>query len=175
MREDKIQGFNLSADFINRLITPVLLDSLQTDDKEHPDAPHQGQQFISFVDSRQSAAKSTLQENLEQERLWIESKIFHELTRINKELEAKKDSSAQLENITRQLDEKRAEAAQARKARDPRAFDLMDEVDELEKKKQSLIKAVGTTSKNYLTWKDIFDLLDKDPMSDKLGFHLQPL
>ena len=170
LREDKIQGFNLSADFISRLITPVLLDSLQTNDKEHPDAPHQGQQFISFVDSRQSAAKSTLQENLEQERLWIESKIFHELTRINKELEAKKDSSAQLENITRQLDEKRAEAAQARKARDPRAFDLMDEVDELEKKKQSLIKAVGTTSKNYLTWKDIFDLLDKDPMSDKLCF-----
>lgn len=46
----------------------------------------------------------------------------------------------------------------------------MDEVDELEKKKQSLIKAVGTTSKNYLTWKDIFNLLDKDPMSDTLCF-----
>lgn len=163
---EKTNHYNLSTDFVSRLITPVLLDSLQPNDADYPNAPHHGQQFISFVDSRQVAARSTLEQNIEQERLWIESKIFHELTRLSKELEKSKDSSKQVEEISRLLQEKRTAARIARKNKSAEAFDLMDEVDELEARQQEALKEMGDVHPAYLTWKEIFDLLDKDPMSD---------
>jgi len=72
----RIRSFNISADYVARVITPSLLSQL----KEYDDAlPHAGQQFISFVDSRQAASKSTLDHNLEEERVWILSRVFHKL------------------------------------------------------------------------------------------------
>lgn len=76
---EKFHTFRLSSDFISRLISEPVLNQL----KSHgPDFPHNGQQYISFVDSRQAAAKSTLGQNLEQEMLWCYSRIFHELCRL---------------------------------------------------------------------------------------------
>ncbi len=77
----RIQKFRLSADFISRMMAPSILDQLE---KHIPDDPeelilHEGQQYISFVDSRQAAAKSTLSQNLEQERMWFYTTIYHEL------------------------------------------------------------------------------------------------
>lgn len=169
----KVQVFNLSSEFVSRVISPVLLDSLKEEsvtDSAQPVPPHHGQQFISFVDSRQTAARSTLAENLEQERLWIESKIFHELCRLGKEALSKKNMSQQLVNLSNELRLKRIEAQNARKARDPHAFDLMDEVELLENKQHDLIESMGVTPKSYLSWKDIFNLLDKDPISDQFCF-----
>ena len=170
LEDEKTTQFALSSDFASRLITPILLDQLQPNDEEYPEAPHHGQQFISFVDSRQAAAKSTLSQNVEQERLWVESKIFHELTRIAKEREGSKEAFQHVEDIKRQLQEKRAAAAQARKERSATMFDLMDEVDALDQQLQQLQHSLGDVHKDFLTWKEIFDLLDKDPMSDLFCF-----
>lgn len=79
----KLQKFRVAADFVSRLIAPSTLD-LMTEAKpkqENKISLHNGQQYISFVDSRQMAARSTIKQNLEEERMWIYGTIFHELCR----------------------------------------------------------------------------------------------
>lgn len=72
------ESFRLNSAFISRTIAPVLLESVR--EASNADSkPHKGQQFLSFVDSRQMAAKSTLYQNLEEEKLWVYSRIFHKL------------------------------------------------------------------------------------------------
>lgn len=76
LADEKYHSFRLSSDFMGRLVSEPIMNQLNKYGIEHP---HNGQQFISFVDSRQAAAKSTLSQNLEEERLWIYSRIFHAL------------------------------------------------------------------------------------------------
>ena len=77
----RIQKFRLSSDFISRMMAPSILDQLEKHASDDPDELilHDGQQYISFVDSRQAAAKSTLSQNLEQERMWFYTTVYHEL------------------------------------------------------------------------------------------------
>lgn len=76
-----IQSFRVSGGFISRVIAPSILPNLMQ--SEDASSPHHGEQYISFVDSRQGAAKATMQQNLEEERLWIYSRIYHELIQKN--------------------------------------------------------------------------------------------
>ena len=67
MEDNRLQKFRLSADFISRMMAPSILDQLDKgDSKTGGIVLHDGQQYISFVDSRQAAAKATLKQNLEQ-------------------------------------------------------------------------------------------------------------
>ncbi len=82
MEDNRLQKFRLSADFISRILAPSVLGQLDKGtSKTGGIVLHDGQQYISFVDSRQAAAKATLKQNLEQERMWIYSIIYHELCR----------------------------------------------------------------------------------------------
>ena len=82
MEDARLSKFRLSADFIARIIAPTTLDQLDKyADNSDNIILHNGQQYISFVDSRQAAAKTTLKQNLDQERLWFYSTIYHELCR----------------------------------------------------------------------------------------------
>lgn len=75
-----LQKFRASSEFISRVLAPSILDHLEKfEPKPGELLLHDGQQYISFADSRQMAAKSTLKQNLEQERLWVFSTIYHEL------------------------------------------------------------------------------------------------
>ena len=76
----KLQKFRVAPDFISRLIAPSTLD-LMTEGKPKDESKiylHKGQQYISFVDSRQMAARSTIKQNLEEERLWVYGTLYHE-------------------------------------------------------------------------------------------------
>lgn len=82
MEDNRLQKFRLSADFISRMMAPSILDQLEEGQSMTDGIVlHKGQQYISFVDSRQAAAKATLKQNLEQERMWFYSIIYHELCR----------------------------------------------------------------------------------------------
>ena len=82
MEDNRLQKFRLSADFISRMLAPSILDQLDKGTSStNGIVLHDGQQYISFVDSRQAAAKATLKQNLEQERMWFYSIIYHELCR----------------------------------------------------------------------------------------------
>ncbi len=52
----ELKSFRISSQYLSRILAPVFLD--QTESQSEPGLPHAGQQFISFIDSRQAAALS---------------------------------------------------------------------------------------------------------------------
>ena len=84
--DKKLTSFRLSSDFVARLMAPALLNQMSEEEGEHP---HKGQQYLSFVDSRQAAARATLRQMKEVESQWVYSKIFHELCKKKRNNEAK--------------------------------------------------------------------------------------
>ncbi len=82
--EGTLKKFRLSAEFISRLMAPSVLDQLDKFKSEDGEKLlHDGQQYISFADSRQLAAKATLKQNQEQERMWFYTTIYHELCKLS--------------------------------------------------------------------------------------------
>lgn len=83
--ESGLKKIRAGAEFISRVLAPSILDNVQPTQVIEKDGGlfplHDGQQFLSFADSRQMAAKSTLNQNIEQERMWVYSTIYHELNR----------------------------------------------------------------------------------------------
>lgn len=92
-RESSIKSFHISADFLGRLITPMLLQqtSEHSDAANNPNLPSEGRKFITFVDSRQSAAHSTLMQNLETEDVWVTGVLYRELFKKLPLTQAKRD------------------------------------------------------------------------------------
>ena len=156
----KLQKFRIAPDFVSRLIAPSTLD-LMTEAKpkrEGKTALHNGQQYISFVDSRQMAARSTIKQNLEEERLWVYGTIFHELshmaTAVNMTLdEAKKHYEEIYDNTGR---------------KDPRHKEADEILNILEGDDQQAIDKVLAELKpnSILSWEDILELLLNDKFSD---------
>lgn len=82
--EGTLKKFRLSAEFISRIMAPSVLDQLDKYESEDGEKLlHDGQQYISFADSRQLAAKATLKQNQEQERMWFYTTIYHELCKLS--------------------------------------------------------------------------------------------
>ena len=156
----KLQKFRIAPDFVSRLIAPSTLD-LMTEAKpkrEGKTALHNGQQYISFVDSRQMAARSTIKQNLEEERLWVYGTIFHELSHMatagNMTLdEAKKHYEEIYDNTGR---------------KDPRHQEADEILNILEGDDQQAIDKVLAELKpnSILSWEDILELLLNDKFSD---------
>ena len=146
----KATRLRISAEFIARLMAPGLLDNMKT--ITNGDAPHKGQQFISFVDSRQAAAKGTFNQNVEVERNWVYSRIFHNLLKNTKELD-----------ITRRKQELQTQINNARALRElddfGRLTGILDDLND---------RYPNTADKEYMEWADIYSLLDKDPTSNYL-------
>ena len=70
----KVQSFRLYPSDINKMINPVILSEVDIDDDiddDYKSCPHQGQQLLSFVDSRKEAARSTLEQNMYIEELYL--------------------------------------------------------------------------------------------------------
>lgn len=129
--------YRVSSGFISRLLAPSILPNL--DAKRNAGLMHDGQQYISFVDSRQGAAKSTMQQNIEQEREWIYSRVYHKLTEMGPSVDPTP------------IIQKRARLA---------AADFSQE---------DIDSMCPLPLVNHLTWKDIYSLLSDDPISDELA------
>lgn len=156
----KLQKFRIAADFVSRLIAPSTLD-LMTEAKPQREgkiALHKGQQYISFVDSRQMAARSTIKQNLEEERLWVYGTIFHELSRMatagNMTLDEAKKYYEEIYDSTGRKDPRHKEAE--------RMLDILEGEDQ-----QAIDKLLSELKpKNFLSWEDILEILLKDRLSD---------
>lgn len=119
---------------------------------------HKGQQYISFVDSRQMAARSTIKQNLEEERLWVYGTIFHELCRM-----------ATAGSMTKEEATKYFEGIYDSTHRtSPEHKAAVKNLDILEGDDQAAIDKLLAELKpnNYLTWQDILDLLLQDRLAD---------
>lgn len=136
----RLQKMRLSAEFISRILAPTTLDQLDESTSKNSITLHKGQQYISFVDSRQAAAKSTMNQNLEQERLWFYTTIYRKLCRLGSEKELLKK---ELEELNRQYDS---------------ASDR-DTKRNIDRKIQEIEDKLG---KSYLDWDEIAEDLYKD-------------
>ncbi len=151
MEDNRLQKFRLSADFISRILAPSVLDQLEkgTSNDKNSIVLHDGQQYISFVDSRQAAAKATLKQNLEQERQWMYSTIYHELCRraangLTKDAAMSQILAAVQKNPMSMM--KYAAVMQNLQSADP----------------EVVRKQLAEMSCNWMTWGEIAELLRKD-------------
>ena len=156
----KLQKFRVAPDFISRLIAPSTLD-LMTEGKPKDESKiylHKGQQYISFVDSRQMAARSTIKQNLEEERLWVYGTLYHELCRMaTAGSMTKEEAIKHFENIYDTTGRK-----------DPQHKDAEEKLDILEGSDEKAIQALLNEQKpnQFLSWQDILDVLINDRLAD---------
>ena len=156
----KLQKFRVAPDFISRLIAPSTLD-LMTEGKPKDESKiylHKGQQYISFVDSRQMAARSTIKQNLEEERLWVYGTLYHELCRMaTAGSMTKEEAIKHFENIFDTTGRK-----------DPQHKDAEEKLDILEGSDEKAIQALLNELKpnQFLSWQDILDVLINDRLAD---------
>lgn len=76
---NKIHHFRLSAAFVNRLVSDVILEQM---DDMHPLTSNlvwNGRKYISFTDSRQGTAKISALINQDNETYFLRSQVFHQL------------------------------------------------------------------------------------------------
>lgn len=150
MEDSRLQKFRLSSEFISRVMAPSILDQLEEgESKENSIVLHKGQQYISFVDSRQAAAKATLKQNLEQERMWVYSLIFHELCKRKANGLTKDDA------ITRILKEVQADPKLMTKYA-PMMLNLQSNDPNI------VQKQLDELSTPYITWNEIAELIKND-------------
>ena len=152
----KLQKFRIAADFVSRLIAPSTLELMTEACPNDPQkvSLHNGQQFISFVDSRQMAARSTIKQNLEEERQWVYGTIFHELCRL-----------ANVSGMTKEEAIQHYEAIyDSTNRKDPKHKDAEEKLDILEGEDLQAIDEllIKMRPKQYLSWHDILDLLLND-------------
>lgn len=156
----KLQKFRVAPDFISRLIAPSTLD-LMTEGKPKDESKiylHKGQQYISFVDSRQMAARSTIKQNLEEERLWVYGTLYHELCRmVTAGSMTKEEAIKHFENIYDTTGRK-----------DPQHKEAEEKLDILEGSDEKAIQALlnELKSNQFLSWQDILDVLINDRLAD---------
>ena len=156
----KLQKFRVAPDFISRLIAPSTLD-LMTEGKPKDESKiylHKGQQYISFVDSRQMAARSTIKQNLEEERLWVYGTLYQELCRMaTAGSMTKEEAIKHFENIYDTTGRK-----------DPQHKDAEEKLDILEGSDEKAIQALLNELKpnQFLSWQDILDVLINDRLAD---------
>ena len=156
----KLQKFRVAPDFISRLIAPSTLD-LMTEGKPKDESKiylHKGQQYISFVDSRQMAARSTIKQNLEEDRLWVYGTLYHELCRMaTAGSMTKEEAIKHFENIYDTTGRK-----------DPQHKKAEEKLDILEGSDEEAIQALLNEEKpkQFLSWQDILDVLINDRLAD---------
>lgn len=127
--------------FIGRIIAPSLLEQMIENGN---DKPHKGQQYISFVDSRQGCSKATLSQNVEVERDWVYSRIFDALLKLD---------PSRLGNYDAEYN---------------RLLPLARRSPEANKKAQKLLELMNKIEdgKSYLTWREIADMLMEEHTVD---------
>ncbi len=145
---ERIHTFRLSAAKINQMISPAILGQMRP--IGGPTVPHQGQQYLTFVDSRKDAARATLEQNLKIKQIYVYQLVY------NKLLSLRKTNRNQIDTLSNEHDAIITEADKLRangdrrgaSAKDAEAFEIEDQINNL---------------KNFaMPFKDIVDILDND-------------
>ncbi|MCX6249743.1 MAG: DEAD/DEAH box helicase [Bacteroidetes bacterium] len=72
--------FRFSSDFFNRMLSYTLLEQAPIV-RNKTGLTWEGRKYIAFTDSRQGTAKSALAQNIDIERIWVQSRVFHYLSK----------------------------------------------------------------------------------------------
>lgn len=137
-RQDYLLPLSVGSLFISRILSRTFLEQTsRSEANANGPLPHNGQQFISFVDNRQAAAGLTLDQGLDVETEWIQSRVFRILSGLG---HLTPEEEQELEEIRAKMDQ-----------------DIDDEED------QSRRNVLRTKrDNNYLTWTQLNDRLRHD-------------
>lgn len=145
---DRMKTFRLSAAKVNQMISPSVLDQMKPTGV--PADPHQGQQYLTFVDSRKDAAKATLEQNLKIKQEYVYQLVYNKL--LDKRLTSAPQISAKLGDRTRL----QAEIQALAKTGDFAAIAIKSaELQKVELEIQNLTNFA-------MPFQDVVDLLDRD-------------
>lgn len=155
----KTSPFRVSPEYVSQILAPGTLDLME--EAAGPERLHRGQQYISFVDSRHNAARATMRQNLEEEKLWVYGRIYHELCRRATEGMTREDAIAHLTKMADGVESLDDRIAILQKARVLQGND------------EAAIEAVmaelrAGMGEPRLSWAEILRLLENDPVSEKL-------
>ena len=137
-----MRSFHMSADYISRLIAPILLEQTTPANENTETLPYQGRKYITFADSRQSAAGPTLKQNLETEEVWVTGVLYNELNeKRNKNID--KDIEYKIEDIKKEKERQR-----------------QDKVNEYQRELDDLLRE--KENGYHITWCDALKILRND-------------
>lgn len=154
---EDISAFNVSSSSCMRSITSVLLNNASKHSGQHP---YNGQQFISFADSRRGAAQPSLKQNLETEEFWVISTILRKLKEgISFNLVLERLTNAMTDATSRSDVNERQRLLGEIIALNSAANDEM------------LIRQIAQRNgiENRLSWNDALDILLNDPERSQLA------
>ncbi|MBN1207511.1 MAG: DEAD/DEAH box helicase [Myxococcaceae bacterium] len=84
-REEQFRPVRLGAPFFLGAAIPALLEQLSPGEKDHDSMPLKGRRLITFSDSRQGTARLAARLQLEADRNYVRSLIYHQLLERKKE------------------------------------------------------------------------------------------
>lgn len=155
----KLLKFRVAPDFISRLIAPSTLDQMIPVQPKDPTAVclHQGQQYISFVDSRQMAARSTIKQNLVEERQWVYSTVYRAL---------KERTADGVMTVEKAIDYYNKEYDKATDRTERRAIDKKLDILESDDEEAKVKLLNGLKPRTWMTWKEVMEVLLSDRLSE---------
>ena len=128
-----------SSGFFNRILSSTLLEQAPPV-SNNPNLIWEGRKYIAFTDSRQGTAKSALAQNIDIERIWIQSRILHHI------------SSKRTENIMPLSDDERAQLQVYRTS--PNLF--RQQIQDLESRANAQDDPNGLPV-HPINWNDLYD------------------
>ena len=137
-RQDNLLPLSVGSLFISRILSRIFLEQTSSSEANaNEPLPHNGQQFISFIDNRQAAARLTLDQGLDVETEWVQSRVFRILSGQG---HLTPEEEQELNEIRARMDQ-----------------DIDDEEDQ---SRRNALRA--KRDKNYLTWTQLNDRLRHD-------------
>lgn len=137
-RQDYLLPFSVGSLFISRILSRTFLEQTSRSEADaNGPLPHNGQQFISFVDNRQAAAGLTLDQGLDVETEWIQSRVFRILSGLGL---LTPEEEQELEEIKARILEGTTDEKVLARYRD----------------------LIAKCDRNYLTWTELNDRLSHD-------------
>jgi len=146
--------FRLSASFLNRVLADIILEQTPEikDKTEH--VLWDGRKYISFADSRQGTAKISALINIDGERNWLQSEVFHTLCAKgwdNNENEFGTSDKTDIEEAIRTLEEELLSCPPILRRRKEK---------DLTELQEALTEDGGFDfDKTLMTWQELFDIL----------------
>lgn len=146
--------FRISSSFLNRTLADIILEQTPVADRIERQMLWQGHKFISFTDSRQGTAKISALINIDNEKNWIQSQVFHALSEKRKS-NSVDASTEEIEEAIRLLKEELISAPAILRRR--KESDLRE--------LQTILDNVGepAASTSRIQWAELYDKLINNP------------
>ena len=152
--------FRISSSFSNRILSDIILEQTPEAKIKTQEMLWNGHKYISFTDSRQGTAKISALLNIDSERNWLRSQIFHLLSQ---------QRNSKIKALSKmQIAKKETEITDLEKSKQNGVIPILEKaIDEQIKKLKNEINSskLPPISDSRMTWQELYNkLLVKDEL-----------